>query len=213
MTKLIKTMIAGMAAAVMLTGCAGNAARTRADGSSVTLTDISVSVQYPESWSVFTGDKVYDEIYSSYTDTYSDAKSMREGVEGSGLEYLVYGYSPDRLSMVTISVQDMTADSFGTDSLTAAEYARTVHDSTVISYQASDYKIGNGSFSDASYGGYDGWLSCFDLLTPDEEPQFIFGQAVFIFPDGNDIYKVQVLWSQDEQSAEALSVLDSMKAE
>lgn len=206
-----KTIIPLILCAALLSGCAGAPAVT-AEGNKVTFNEMGTSALFPEGWTVYTGDALYEQIYRSYADSFSSAEEMKELLEESGLEYLAYGLSEDLGSIVTVSVQDMTADTAEEYDSTAEEYARTVHDSTVFSYQASGYRISGSGFSQETYGGNTGYLSRFEAISTDEEQAFVIGMSEFMFEKGTDMYSIQIVYSAAEDKAEALSVLESMSA-
>lgn len=205
-----KRIIALLFSAVLLTGCAGKQPAVTADGNSITFNKIGTAISFPDSWTVYTNDGLYEQIYKSYSDIFESAEDMKTALSESGLEYLTYGTSADLGSIVTISVQDMTADSSEDISFTAEEYARSVHDTTIFSYQSSGYKIKDGSFSETTYGGKSGYLSHMEIISADEESQLVIGMSEFMFESGTDMYSINVCYSDSDNKAEALSVFESM---
>ncbi|MBQ9946752.1 MAG: hypothetical protein IJO91_00045 [Oscillospiraceae bacterium] len=197
---------------LMLTGCAGNAPAVTVENGRAELPAISAAVQFPEGWSIYTGDALYEQIYKSYSDSFSSPEEMQELLAESGLTYLAYGCSADLDSIVNISVQDMSADVSEYYDLTTEEYAHTSHDSTIFSYQASGYKVNDSDFSEKTLGEHSGYLSRFEISSTDEQAQFVIGMSEFMFDHDGDVYTIQVCYSNEDSKTEALSVLDNFTA-
>ncbi len=208
MKKMKNLIISALAALALLTGC--NNSAVTAEGNSVTINEIKLSVSFPDGWEVFGGDEVYAEVYKSYSDTFTSADNMKTALNETGLEYLVYGSTRDLKSLVTISVQDMTVDADESYELTTEEYARSAHDNTIFSYQASGYKIQDGSFSEKTYGGKSGYLSTMEIISADEAQQLVIGMWEFTFENKNDVYTVSLCYSDADGKAAVVSVLEGM---
>lgn len=198
-----KLLIPLILCAALLTGCAGTPAVTMQDNT-VTLNEINTAMEFQDGWKVYTGDAVYEQMTGYFEE------NMREAINAMGLDYLVYAQSDDLGIMVTVSVQDMTVDASEDVTLTAEEYARSVHDTTVFSYQANGYKIQNSGFSEENYGGNAGHLSRFEALSTDEDQEFVMGMMEYMFEKGTDMYSIQIVYSNGDDRAEALSVLEKM---
>ncbi len=191
-------------AIVTLSGCSEN------KNSSITVSENSVTIEpegfrfnVPEGWSVLTGDDVYQNIYSSYGDGYESADDMKQAMNAEGLNYIVYAASPDNDAMFTVSSQDMTVTGEGVERIPADEYARSAHDSMVFSYQASGYKIQEGSFSEIKIDDAPAYLSHFEIL---DGSNFILGQSETMIESGDLIHSFQICYANDSVKQDALSI-------
>lgn len=198
-----KLLIPLILCAALITGCSGTPAVTAQDNT-VTLNEINTSMEFQDGWKVYTGDAVYEQMTGYFEE------NMKEAINAMGLDYLVYAQSDNLGIMVTVSVQDMTVDASEDVTLTAEEYARSVHDTTVFSYQANGYKIQNSGFSEENYGGNAGHLSRFEALSTDEDQEFVMGMMEYMFEKGTDMYSIQIVYSNGDDRDEALSVLEKM---
>ncbi len=209
MKRLIAALLTGC---ILLTGCAGGGTAVTTEGNEIAFNDIKVNASFPESWTVYTDNALYEQIFKSYSDSFKSAEDMKSAFEETGLEYLVYGVSADLGSIISVSVQDMEVDASEDIVFTAEEYARSVHDTAIFSYQSSGYKIQDGSFSEATYGGKNGYLSNMEIISADEDNQFVIGMSEFMFEEGSDMYTVNICYSDAESREEATAFLDSMKS-
>ncbi|MBE6901437.1 MAG: hypothetical protein E7478_03095 [Ruminococcaceae bacterium] len=201
------------AASLLLAACSGNSAVTVQDGN-VILDDISVSVTVPDEWAVTVGKDLYEEMLPLSGYSYSDFDEMTEYYEEQGFTYYARACNSNNTMQVVISSQDITPESAEDEQVTLADYARSVHDSTIFDYFASGYKTGgDSSFSETNIGGIDGYLSYFEVYTKDEEPEFTLGFSEFFFQRDELIYTVQICYFDKEAKEEALSVIDSIASE
>lgn len=204
--------IATFCAALLLTGCS-KGENIAVEGNSLTFKDAEITINYPEDWDISNGEVVYENMYDTVSDAYTDIDDMKAAFEEDGVTYYSMGYSDDRQSMVVINSLDMTSDD-GEDEVPLEEYARTVHDSTIFDYYASGYKTGDdSSFSQQTYGGKTGYLSHFEIYSSDEEEKaFYIGFSDFMFQVDTELYSIQVCYFSEEEKEAALSIFDNITA-
>lgn len=198
-----RTIAALLAGTLLLTGCAGSKDYTAQEQDGSIIVDaIGMSLSIPQDWNIYTGDEVYEEVYPQYSDSYSSASELREYIESAGEEYIAYAVSEDNEAMILLTAQDMTVDGNGEETderITAEDFARTVHDSSIFEYLASGFRTGsNSSFSQETIAGREGWLSFFEVYIPqeDDEPIFLLGQEEFMFQEGDVIFSIQLCYSE-----------------
>lgn len=195
---------------LLLSGCSGNS-EIVADGNRVTIPDAGISFDFPENLSVTTGDSIYEALYSGMSFSgYASADELKKSMEEDGTRYLAQGTRED--IMVIITAQDMTPEE-DAEQVTLSDYARRVHDTSIFEYYASGYRTTDKtSLSEATYGGKSGWLSFFELTTAEDEPQYLSGNAEFMFEQGADIYSVQICFFESDDADEALKLFDNISA-
>lgn len=202
-----------MICGVMLTaGCAGSAEVT-ADGNSVTLPEAGITIDFPEEYSVLTGDEIYESL-SGAMSLSASAEELKAEYEESGMRYLAQ--ATDGSTIIVVSAQDMTPDK-DTERTTLADYARQVHDTTIFEYYASGYRTtGNTSLTEATYGEKDGWVSFFEVTEAAEEgsdPEFVIGYIEFMFEEGADIYSIQIGLPEQTDKTAAAEKFEWIKAQ
>lgn len=211
MKKLIFSVIC--AAALLLTGCKDDDTAVAVEGGRVSLDTVGVVITMPDSWSVLSGDALYEQMAQMTSYAGGTAEELRAACEESGMSYYAHGTATDASVMAVVSSMDMTPDEEGAAQTSLADYARSVHDSTIFEYLASGYKTGeDSSFSEAEYGGKEGYLSCFEVFTADQQPEFVLGFAEYFFQQDSLIYTVQVCYFDQARKDEAMSVMEDMKA-
>ncbi len=207
MKKAISTL--ALCAVIALAGCA-KAAEVTADGNSVTLSDAAVTIDFPQEYTVIVGDRIY-EVLSGSMSSYSSAEELKAEYEESGIRYLAQ--ATDGNTIIVVSAQDMTPDE-DTERTTLDDYARQVHDTTIFEYYASGYRTTeNTSLTEAAYGGKDGWVSFFEVITPEDESQFVIGYIEFMFEQGSDIYSIQIGLPEQTDRDTAAQMFEWIKAE
>ncbi len=199
---------AATAAAILMsvTGCsAQNGATSTENGWRIS--GINTVIDYPDHWEVYTGDELYEMVYSYYNGGFEDAQDMKELMALDGLEYIIFGADAETGSSVTVSVQDMTV---GEEHPTAEEYARSVHDTALFTFMANGYTTnGTGAFVEAELAGNKGYLSQYQLYDP-ETDEFVQGGAEFMTQLGDDMYSIQVAYCYETEMEEAMSVLEGI---
>lgn len=197
-----------LAAAVMLCGCSAGGYKADVDGRTVVAKPAGIRVEMPEGWNVYGSGSVYREMYKRSGDAYQSAGEMKKDYESDGQRCLALGESADASVICMVTVHDLTND--GGEQAQPADYARTVHDSTIFEYLAAGYKTGSdSSFTEGSEGGLDCWTSHFELFLPDGEggeAQFVLGQTEYLFSHGDDMYSVQLVYSTPDGREQAQSV-------
>ena len=195
MKKILTFALSGI---VFLAGCKQNGTAVRIDGNAVIMDSAELRLDIPEDWSVTAGKEVYDEIFPRYSDIFDSAEDMRKALEEAGEEYIVYAVAADSSAIFLVTGQDMSTESGERTAL--EELARTLHNDTLFDYQASGYRTGSNSvFEPAEIAGQEGWLSFFEIYLPQEDglPTFELAQELFMFEQGNDVYSVQLIYSDD----------------
>ena len=208
----MKKRIALLASAVMLCGCsAGYDADVK--GTTVVAEPAGITVEMPEGWNVYGKDSIYREMFKRSGDAYAGADDIRKEYEQAGQRCLALGESPQADVICMVTVHDLTNE--GGEQASPADYARTVHDSTIFEYLAAGYRTGSdSSFTEGSEGGLSSWTSHFELYLPDENgenAQFVLGQTEYLFSMGNDMYSVQLVYSEPESEELAQSVKVSVQ--
>lgn len=207
MKKLIFCVIC---AAILLTGCKGEDTAVKVDGSNITLDNAGIVIAMPDGWEILSGDALYEQMASHSAIT---ADELREAYDEAGMCHYARGASTDSKVMAVISSQNMAPEADGDERVTLADYARSVHDSTIFEYFASDYKTGgDSSFAEASYGDKNGYLSYFEVFTADEASEFIVGFSEYFFEQDQLIYSVQVCYFDEAYKDEAMSVIENIAA-
>lgn len=204
-----KTIICAAAGILLLSGCAADKGAVVGDGGAVRVESAGIEIDFPENWTVYTGDEMYSLIYERYSDTYSDVKSMKNALKTGGQEYILYALSDTGKAIALVTAQDLTVDSDGEkldEVVTAADYARSVHDNTIFDYRAGGYITTGSSFGEVTLGGKSGWLSAFDVKENEDDSEILLGMSEFMFEQGNDVYSVQLLYSDEESRAQTEAV-------
>ncbi len=207
MKKILTAII--LCSSLLLTACSGsNSPKVNANGNRITLSDAKTAIEFPEGWTVLTGEEMYKDILKASSGDNLD--KMIEEFEANGLYYLTSAYSMKDVTFVTVSAQDMTpAD--GEDRVTVEDYARSVHDSSIFDFLASGYKTGDdSSFGEAQYGGKDGYLSHFELFSG-EGDEFLLGFTEFYFEQDINVYTIQICYYKQESAPVAEQLLADMK--
>lgn len=204
-----KYLICAAAGVLLLSGCAADKGAVVDDGGTVRVESAGVGIKFPENWTVYVGDEMYSLIYERYSDSYSDVKSMKTALQKGGQEYIVYALSDSGNAIAVVTSQDLTVDSDGEkldEVTTAADYARSVHDNTIFEYRAGGYMTAGSSFEEVTLGGKSGWLSAFDVKETEDSDEILLGMSEFMFEQGNDVYSVQLLYSDEESRAQTAAV-------
>lgn len=195
-----KYMSGLLLAAVLLCGCSSGY-KADIEDNVVEIEAAGLYVELPEDWSVYGSKDVYKAIYDRSGGVYDSVDDIKEEYEGEGQRCLALGESADAAIMCIVSVHDLTNED-AEEQAEPADYARTVHDSTIFEYLASGYRTGSDSyFDEGSEGGLDRWKSHFELFMPDENgdnEQFVLGQTEYLYSKGNDMYSVQFVYSQQD---------------
>lgn len=204
-----KILICALCAATLLmTACSGDTSITVQENT-ILLNSADISVSVPDAWTVTSGEALYEEMLP--LKGYSDVNGMIEDHESMGFTYYARTCNSANTAMAVISSQNITPESADDEQITLADYARSVHDSTIFDYLASDYKTGkDSSFSETNIGGIDGYLSYFEVFTKDEEPAFALGFSEFFFQRDELIYTIQVCYFDQNAKEDALSVINNI---
>lgn len=193
---------------LLLSGCAGEAAEATNENGTVTIADADIVIAFPESYDIKIGDEIYEMLVGSAS-AYKSADELKKQLKANGTRHIAQGSDGELIAIV--SAQDMTPDE-DTERTTLADYARQVHDTTIFEYYASGYRTTeNTSLTEETYGGKDGWVSVFEVITKDDPPQFVIGYAEFMFEQGDDIYSVQVGFNSAEDKEKAIALFDLIK--
>lgn len=195
---------------VIFAGCSANIG-VRVEKNAAIIDSAGLRLDVPESWSITTGKDIYEEIYPQYSDGFDSAKELRKAFEDAGEEYIVYATSADSSAVLLVTAQDTTSETG--ESPTLEKLARSLHDGTLFDYQASGYRTGSNSvFEPTEIAGREGVLSFFELYTPQEdtnetsEPRFEMAQELFMFENGEEIWSIQLIFS-DKESGLRLNVI------
>ncbi|MGN0687059.1 MAG: hypothetical protein ACI4KA_03015 [Oscillospiraceae bacterium] len=198
------------AAFLLITACSGSNA-VSIEGNTVVVNSASLSVAFPEGWSITYGDELNKELLSQ--GGYKNTDDMQKSFKQDGICYYVRAASADDMTIAVVSSQDITPGDGG-EWVTLEDYARSVHDSTIFEYYANGFKTGkDSSFSEVHIGEQSGYQSYFEVFTAEEEPVFQFGFSELMLQKDNLVYTVQVSYFTEESKEEALSVFDGITAE
>ncbi|MGN1422487.1 MAG: hypothetical protein ACI4XA_03860 [Oscillospiraceae bacterium] len=208
-----KMMIAAAAGVLLLCGCSAGSGAVIDDNGTVRIESAGIGVELPDGWTAYVGEEVYEQVFESYSFKYSDVNEMKKAFDAEGQKYIAYALSDDDRSLVVVSAQDITTDTDGEkldEPVSTADYARSVHDNTIFEYRASGYMTENSSFSEVTFGGKSGWLSSFDVTQNDEEYEYLFGLSDFMFREGDYVYCVELVYSDDTGKQQAAEILDGI---
>lgn len=186
MIKRLLSALTAVMAAVMLSGCSGEAVTL--NGSVADISEAGVRVEFAEDWKMFTGDEIYDVTYSRNPEGYASAEELKKDVEGNGERYIVYAESPVEDALALFSMQPM--DGIPNEELTVESLAQTVHDNTVFEYRLNEYYT-ESSFAEENMNGVNGWLSDIKVFT---EPggDAVCEQREFIFEKDDNAYSFRI---------------------
>lgn len=186
MRKRLLSALTAVMAAVMLSGCSGEAVTL--NGSAADISEAGVRVEFAEDWKMFTGDEIYDVTYSRNPEGYASAEELKKDVEGNGERYIVYAESPVEDALALFSMQPM--DGIPNEEITVESLAQTVHDNTVFEYRLNEYYT-ESSFAEENMNGVNGWLSDIKVFT---EPggDAVCEQREFIFEKDYNAYSFRI---------------------
>ncbi|MGN1340419.1 MAG: hypothetical protein ACI4WS_09015 [Oscillospiraceae bacterium] len=214
----MKKLIAAAAATLLtigLCGCSGSPDPASAvmtvqeNGTAVTAAGIKLT--FPEDWTVYAGDAVYETLYENSSGEYDSLEDFKSSYDENGLSYLMYAGNSDQTAMMTFTALKITTDEVGRRS-TAEEFARSNHDTGVISFQSSGYQIKNSGFTAETISGKSGWLSQYEIHTDEDAPQLIMGQSEFIFEQDGFFYSLQSYYHSPEAGEQISAVLAGISA-
>lgn len=208
-----KMIIAAAAGALLLCGCSAGSGASIDDNGIMRIESAGIGVDLPDGWTAYVGDKMYSLILERYGGEYSGVGEMKKALEAAGQRYIAYALSDGNTSMAVVTAQDLTTDTQGEkldEPVSASEYARSVHDNTIFEYRASGYMTEDSSFSEVTLGGKSGWLSSFDVTENDEDGGLVLGISDFMFPLGDEVCSVQILYSDEGGKQQAAEILDGI---
>lgn len=186
MKKRLLSALTAVTAAVMLSGCSGEAVTL--NGSAADISEAGVRVEFAEDWKMFTGDEIYDVTYSRNPEGYASAEELKKDVEGNGERYIVYAESPAEDALALFSMQPM--DGIPNEELTVESLAQTVHDNTVFEYRLNEYYT-ESSFAEENMNGVNGWLSDIKVFT-EAGGDAVCEQREFIFEKNDNAYSFRI---------------------
>lgn len=186
MRKRLLSALTAVMAAVMLSGCSGEAVTL--NGSAADISEAGVRVEFAEDWKMFTGDEIYDVTYSRNPEGYASAEELKKDVEGNGERYIVYAESPAEDALALFSMQPM--DGIPNEELTVESLAQTVHDNTVFEYRLNEYYT-ESSFAEENMNGVNGWLSDIKVFT-EAGGDAVCEQREFIFEKNDNAYSFRI---------------------
>ncbi len=214
----MKKLIAAAAAIILtagLCGCAGNSNTVSAvitetqDGSSVSAAGLNIKL--PQDWEAYAGNEVYKKLYESSEVDYDSADDLKKSYEDNGINYILYAIAPDQTAMLSLTALKITTDENG-ERLSAEEFARNNHDTSVISFQASGMKIANSGFTEEICGGKSGYLSRYEIYTDENSAELLMGQSEFIFEQDGSLYSLQVYYHSEEAGQQTSDILSGITA-
>lgn len=186
MRKRLLSALTAVMAAVILSGCSGEAVTL--NGSAADISEAGVRVEFAEDWKMFTGDEIYDVTYNRNPDGYASAEELKKDVEGNGERYIVYAESPVEDALALFSMQPM--DGIPNEELTVESLAQTVHDNTVFEYRLNEYYT-ESSFAEENMNGVNGWLSDIKVFT-EAGGEAVCEQREFIFEKDDNAYSFRI---------------------
>ncbi len=205
-----RMIICAAAGVLLLCGCSAGSGAVIDDSGVVRIESAGIGVELPDGWTAYVGEEMYELIFERSSGEYSDVDEMKKAFDAAGQKYIAYALSEDSTAMAVVTAQDLTTDTDGEkldEPLSAADYARSVHDNTIFEYRASGYMTTGSSFSEVTLGGKSGWLSAFDVTENDEEGALLLGMSDFMFREGDNVYSVQLLYSDEESRAQTNEVV------
>lgn len=186
MRKRLLSALTAVMAAVILSGCSGEAVTL--NGSAADISEAGVRVEFAEDWKMFTDDEIYDVTYSRNPEGYASAEELKKDVEGNGERYIVYAESPAEDALALFSMQPM--DGTPNEELTVESLAQTVHDNTVFEYRLNEYYT-ESSFAEEDMNGVSGWLSDIKVFT-EAGGEAVCEQREFIFEKDDNAYSFRI---------------------
>ncbi len=209
----MKKIIASAAAVIIAAGlcsCSGNTSMQSAviteeqDGSVVSAAGLEITL--PQDWQISAGDDVYTRLFEGGESGYENADELKKSYEDIGLSYLVYAVNPEQTAMVSLTSMKITPDEGG-ERLTAEEFARSTHDTGVITYQSGGLKISDSSFSEETLGGRSGFMSRYKVFTDEDDSQLLMGQSEFIFEQDGCFISLQTYYQTDQAGLQTDEIL------
>ncbi len=214
----MKRMIIAAAAAILISGL--TACSDAAPSASITQTADSseavscgMKIPLPEGWEALTGDGIYDMLFEGGGEGFKTAEELKESYEDNGMSYLLYAESPDRTAVLTLTALKITPDENTGEQLTLEEYARTNHNNSVFTYQASGMSLRNTDFSEKEIAGTKGWLSACEVLSGAESEELLMGQSEFTFEYSGCFCSLQTYYQNTAAGEEIQSVISGISAE
>lgn len=185
----MKKMIAAAAAALIaisITACSDNkktpaAAVSSNAGNGTGVTACGLNIAVPEDWEALTGDKIYEELFSNSSEGFETAEELKSSYSDIGMSYVLYAVSPDRTAALTLTALEITRGENTGEQLTLEEYARTNHNNSIFSFQASGYSLRDTVFAEESLGSATGWLSACEVYPDQDSEELLMGQSEFTF--------------------------------
>lgn len=212
----MKKLIAAAAAVILSCGLCSCSQSTNSLSTEITaqergniVTAAGISLTIPREWEVCAGKDVYEKLAENGGSDSAD--DVRKSYEDSGQSYLMYAANPDKTAIMTFTAMKITTDEAG-QRVTAEDFARTNHDTGVISFQANGFRISNSSFTAENLGEKSGWLSSYEVFTDDEGQQLLMGQSEYIFEQEGYLYSLQSYYHSAEAGEQTAAVLDGITA-
>lgn len=212
MKKLIITalLLAGISSMCACSGGNGPTAAVRSTDSGTAADAAGISISFPQDWSCCVGDEIYEQLAALSGSDSTAAEELKQDYADIGMSYLVYAESPDKSAIVFLSCQKITADANTGERLTAAEYARTNYDTSVISFQASGMPIKGGGLSEQTIGGKTGWLSHFEAYSEQDPEVLALGQSEFIYEYSDSFCSLQCYYYSPDSAQLTEDILGSV---
>ena len=214
----MKKLIAAAAAIILTAGLCGCSGSSGAVGAVISeqendsvVTAAGLSLTIPQEWEVYAGEDVYKVLFENSGAGFDSADDLKESYNSAGISYLMYAANSDQTAFMTFTAMKITTDEAGQRS-TAEEFARSNHDTGVISYQANGFPISGSSFTAETLGGKSGWLSKYEVFSDEDEPQLIMGQAEFIFEQDGCFYSLQSYYHSEEAGEQTADILAGITA-
>lgn len=212
----MKKTIAAAAAAILIMGI--TACSPAAPTASITKTADStaavscgMNIPLPESWEVLTGDDIYDMLFEN-GESYDSAEKLKKSYENAGMSYLIYAVSPDKTAMLTLTSQKLTPDENTGAQLTLEEYARTNHNNSIFTFQASGLSLRDTAFKEDEIVGIKGWTSACKVLSDADTEELLMGQSEFTFEYSGCFCSLQTYYQNTAAEQEINSILSGMTA-
>ena len=214
MKKLIITalLLAGISSLCACSGSSEPTAAVESTDNGSTATAAGISISFPQDWSCSAGDEIYKQLAALSATNEETASEMKQDYADIGMTYLVYAESPDKSAIVFLSSQEISAAQNTGERLSVTDYARTNHDTSVISFQASGMLINDSSMSEQTIGGKTGWLSHYEVSSEEEPDTLLLGQSEFTFEYSDSFYSLQCYYYSHDSAQLIEDILGGITA-
>lgn len=210
----MKKLIIAAAAAILISGLtacsqAAPTASISKTADSTAAISCGMNIPLPQSWEVLTGDGIYQMLFEN-GEGYKSAEKLKKSYEDIGMSYLIYAVSPDKTAMLTLTSQKITPDENTGEQLTLEEYARTNHNNSIFTFQASGLSLRNTAFKEDTIAGKNGWISKCEVLSDAESEELLMGQSEFTFEYSGCFCSLQTYYQNTAAGEEISGIISGI---